>query len=122
MEVQAKGKYIRISPFKAQKVAVLIRGKPVKQAMDLLTLTPKKAARIMKGILQSAIANAREKYGVEEDSLFVKSALVDKGPTLKRIKPRARGRADLMRKRTSHITIVLDTKKEGEKLGTESSS
>ncbi|MBC7189398.1 50S ribosomal protein L22 [Candidatus Aerophobetes bacterium] len=122
MEVQAKGRYVRISPFKAQKVAVLIRGKPVKQAMDLLTLTPKKAARIMKGILQSAIANAREKYGVEEENLFVKSALVDKGPTLKRIKPRARGRADLMRKRTSHITIVLDTKKEGEKLGTESSS
>jgi len=110
MEVRAAGKYIRISPFKAQKVAELIKGKPVNKAMDILTLTPQKASNIMKDILNSAIANARDRYGLTSETLFVKYALVDKGPTLKRIKPRARGRADLIRKRTSHITIVLESK------------
>jgi len=110
MEVRAAGKYIRVSPFKAQKVAALIRGKPVQEAMNILTLTPKKSCGIMKDILQSAIANAKNQHGLIEENLFVKFAQVDKGPTLKRIKPRARGRADLIRKRTSHITIVLDTK------------
>jgi len=110
MEVQAAGKYTRISPFKAQKVAALIRGKPVNEAMSILTLTPNKGCRIIKNILQSAIANAKNQHGLSEKGLFVKFAQIDKGPTLKRIKPRARGRADLIRKRTSHITIVLDTK------------
>ncbi|HHF98504.1 50S ribosomal protein L22 [Candidatus Aerophobetes bacterium] len=109
MEVRAIGRYIRISPFKAQKVAALIRGKPVKEAMNILMLTPKKGARIIKDVLQSAVANAENNYGLNRENLFVKIAQVDKGPTLKRIKPRARGRADLIRKRTSHITIVLDT-------------
>ena len=87
----------------------MIRGKPVKEAMNILMLTPKKGARIIKDVLQSAVANAENNYGLNRENLFVKIAQVDKGPTLKRIKPRARGRADLIRKRTSHITIVLDT-------------
>ena len=110
MEVRAVGKYIRISPFKAQKVAELIRGKTVEEALNILKLTPKKASGIIEKILNSAIANAENNFDLSRDSLFVKIAQVDKGPTLKRIKPRARGRADLMRRRTSHITIVLDSK------------
>ncbi len=110
MEVRAVGKYIRISPFKAQKVAELIRGKTVEEALNILKLTPKKASGIIEKILNSAIANAENNFDLSRDNLFVKIAQVDKGPTLKRIKPRARGRADLMRRRTSHITIVLDSK------------
>ena len=108
MEVQAAGKYVRISPLKAQKVAALIRGRPADEAVNILTFTPKKGCKILKDILQSAIANAHNRYGLTKETLFVKFAQVDKGPTLKRTKPRARGRADLIRKRTSHITIVLD--------------
>lgn len=110
MEVRAVGKYIRISPFKAQKVAELIRGKTVEEALNILKLTPKRASGIIEKILNSAIANAENNFDLSRDNLFVKIAQVDKGPTLKRIKPRARGRADLMRRRTSHITIVLDSK------------
>lgn len=110
MEVRAVGKYIRISPFKAQKVASLIRGKSVGDAMNILKLTPRKASSILESILNSAIANAEKNFNLSTDTLFVKVAQVDKGPTMKRIKPRARGRADLMRRRTSHITIILDTK------------
>lgn len=110
MEVRAAGKYIRISPTKAQPIAELIRGKSVDKAVDILSLTPKKASRVTGDILNSAIANARDRYGLTNDNLFVKQALVDKGPTLKRVKPRARGRADLTRKRTSHITIILENR------------
>lgn len=110
MEVRAAGKYIRVSPSKAREVAQLIKGKSVNEAMSTLTLTPKKASNIVKGILNSAIANAKHRYGLTDEALFVKLALVDKGPTLKRVKPRARGRADLVRKRTSHITVILESK------------
>lgn len=110
MEVQAVGKYIRLSPFKAQKVAVLIRGKSASEALNILALTHRKACNIMKNVLNSAVANAKQKHGLSKEVLFVKYALVDQGPTLKRMKPRARGRADLMRKRTAHITIVLENK------------
>jgi len=109
MEIKATGKYIRVSPFKAHKVASLIQGKSVDEAINILKLTTKKSSGIIDNILQSAIANAKNQYGLSQESLFVKRAQVDKGPTMKRIKPRARGRADLMRRRTSHITIVLDT-------------
>lgn len=109
MQIKAVGKYIRVSPFKAKKVADLIRGKPVDEAMSILKLTPKKSCGIIENILKSAIANAKDQHGLSKEDLFVKIAQVDKGPTMKRIKPRARGRADLMRRRTSHITIVLDT-------------
>lgn len=110
MEVRAAGKYIRVSPSKAQKVADLIKGKSVNEAMNILAFTPRKTCNIMRDILNSAMANARDGYGLTGEALFVKSALVDKGPTLKRVKPRARGRADLIRKRTSHITIVLESR------------
>ena len=109
MEVEATGKYIRISSSKVQKVARLIRGKSADEAINILVFTPRKGCRIMEAILRSAIANAKDRYGLAKETLFVKFAQVNQGPTLKGTKPRARGRADLIRKRTSHITIVLDT-------------
>lgn len=110
MEVKAAGRYIRVSPLKVREVVNLIRGKSVEEATQILKLTSKKSSGIIEDILQSAIANARENFGLSTDNLFVKNAQVGKGPTLKRVKPRARGRADLIRKRTSHITIILDTR------------
>ena len=109
MQVKAIGKYIRISPFKARRTANLIKGKRVQEAVSILKLTPRKSSRIIEKILKSAMANAKNNFNLFPDHLYVKKALVDKGPTLKRIKPRARGRADVMRRRTSHITIVLES-------------
>jgi len=108
MEVKAVGKYIRVSPFKARRTANLIRGKRVQEAMSILKLTSRKSSRIIEKILKSAMANAENNFNLSPSSLYIKKALVDKGSTLKRIKPRARGRDDVIRKRTSHITIVLE--------------
>jgi large subunit ribosomal protein L22 len=88
-------------------VADLIRGKKSEEALNLLTFTPKAAARIIIKLLKSAIANATQKK-IDVDRLFVKTVTVDQGPTMKRFMPRAQGRATTIRKRTSHITIVLD--------------
>ncbi|MEW6606746.1 MAG: 50S ribosomal protein L22 [bacterium] len=109
MEAKAKAKYMRISPRKARQVTTLIQGKPVEQATNMLKFTTKKACRIVQKILHSAIANARQKgINVQVGNLYVKNAFVDQGPTLKRIQPRAMGRAYRICKRTSHITIVVD--------------
>lgn len=88
-------------------VADLIRGKKSEEALNLLTFTPKAAARVIVKLLKSAIANATQKK-IDVDRLFVKTVTVDQGPTMKRFMPRAQGRATTIRKRTSHITIVLD--------------
>ncbi len=109
MEVKASGKYIRISPFKARKIANLIKGKRAQEAASILKLTPQKSSRIIGKILKSAMANAENNFNLLPDHLYIKKALVDIGPTLKRMKPRARGRADIMRRRTSHITVVLES-------------
>ena len=110
MEVQSKLKFVRISPRKARKAVDLIRGKNVEEAANLLMLSPKKSARIVKKVLDSAIANANANYSMDVDNLFVKRAFVDEGATMKRFMPRAMGRATQILKRTSHITIVLDEK------------
>lgn len=110
MEVRSKLKFVRISPRKARKAVDLIRGKGVEEASNLLMLSTKKSARIVKKVLDSAIANANANYSMDVDSLFVKLAFVDEGATLKRFMPRAMGRATQILKRTSHITIVLDEK------------
>ncbi len=109
MEVKAVGKYIRISPFKARKIANLIKGKKVQEAASILKLTSHKSSRIIGKILKSAMANAENNFNLLPDHLYIKRALVDRGPVLRRVKPRARGRADLMRRRTSHITVVLES-------------
>ncbi len=110
MEARAVAKYIRISPYKARLVVDLIRGKPVSEALSILTFTPKKAAKLVKKVLESAIANAEHNYQMDPDRLYVKRAFVDEGPRLKRIWPRAFGRASRILKRTSHITIVVEEK------------
>jgi large subunit ribosomal protein L22 len=107
MEVKAKLRFTRIAPRKARLVADLIRGKKSEEALNILTFTPKAAARIIVKLLKSAVANAAQKK-IDVDRLYVKTIMVDQGPTMKRFMPRALGRATTIRKRTSHITIVLD--------------
>jgi len=107
MEVLAKHNFARISPQKARLVADLIRGKSVGQALDILTYTNKKAAMLIQKVLKSAIANAEHNEGVDIDTLNVTKIMIDEGPVMKRIMPRAKGRADRIVKRSSHITIVV---------------
>jgi large subunit ribosomal protein L22 len=108
MEVKAKLKFVRVGPRKAQLVADLIRGKGSEEALNILTFTKKAAAKIIIKLLKSAIANATQKKNIDVDRLYIKKITVDQGPTMKRFQPRALGRATTIRKRTSHITIVLD--------------
>ncbi|ADH61615.1 ribosomal protein L22 [Thermoanaerobacter mathranii subsp. mathranii str. A3] len=107
MEARAIARYVRISPRKVRLVLNLIRGKHVDEALTILRFTPKRASGIVAKVLKSAIANAENNHGMNRDNLYVAKAVADEGPTMKRIFPRARGRADIMRKRTSHITIVV---------------
>ncbi|MGA2467285.1 MAG: 50S ribosomal protein L22 [Thermodesulfobacteriota bacterium] len=108
MEVRAKLRFVRVSPRKARLVADLIRGKGSEEATNILTFTKKAAAKILIKLLKSAIANATQKKTIDIDRLYVKKIAVDQGPTLKRFQPRAMGRATTIRKRSSHITIILD--------------
>lgn len=110
MEVAAKLRFSRISPQKARLVADQIRGLPVSQALQVLEFSPKKAARIMKKVLDSAIANAEHNEGADIDELKVSRVFVDEGPTYKRIQARAKGRANRILKRTSHITVSVGEK------------
>lgn len=107
MEALAKHNHARISPQKARLVADQIRGKSVDQALEILTFSNKKAAVLVKKILESAIANAEHNEGADVDDLSVAKIFVDEGPIMKRIMPRAKGRADRILKRSSHITVVV---------------
>ncbi len=113
MQAKAIAKYIRISPRKARQVIDLIRGKKVNEAFAILRFTPHKATESISKVLKSAVANAEHNYEMNTDELFVEEAYVDAGPSLKRVKPRAMGRADVIKKRSSHITVVVSEKKEG---------
>ena len=108
MEAKAVGKYIRISPQKARLVADVVRGMGVDQAITTLRFMPKKGAGIIKKVLESAVANATQDDKADVDNLYIKKIIIDGGPSLKRISPRAQGRATGIIKRTSHITVVLD--------------
>ena len=108
MEIIARAKMIRISPRKVRLVGDLIKKKNVNDASGMLTYMPQKASEILKKLLDSAVANAKQRKYVDIDNLFVKNVLVDGGPTMKRFLPRAMGRATRVRKRTSHITMILD--------------
>lgn len=112
MEVKAIYKYARISPLKAREVTRAITGMDVSQALAVLNYTPKKAALLVGKTLQSAIANATNNNELDEETLFVKSAVATDGPALKRIMPRARGSASPIKKRMSHITVVLSSRAE----------
>ncbi len=121
MEAQAISKYVLISPRKAKLAADLIKGKPVAEALAILKATPKKAADILEKTLNSAIANAIDKEGsgrLDAESLFVKSAIVDPGPIMPRWRARAFGRAARIRKRMSHIKVVVTTEMPKELKGT----
>lgn len=107
METKAVAKYIRISPQKARLVADVVRGMEVDTAITTLRFMPKKAARILRKVIESAVANADQNDSIDVDTLFVKEIHVDGGPMLKRFRPRAQGRATRILKRSSHITVVV---------------
>ncbi|MGH8441903.1 MAG: 50S ribosomal protein L22 [Nevskiaceae bacterium] len=111
MHTQAVLKFVRLSPKKARFVADLVRGKKVDEAVNILKFSTNRAARIIKKVLDSAIANAENNQGADVDELKVTTILVDDGPRMKRISPRAKGRADRILKRTSHITIIVGDRK-----------
>ncbi|ERJ12383.1 50S ribosomal protein L22 [Haloplasma contractile] len=110
MEAKAIAKTVRVAPRKVRLVADLIRGKQVGEAFAILKLTPKKASPIVEKVLKSAIANAEHNLNIDPNQLYIKEAYVNEGPTLKRFRPRAQGRAGLINKRTSHITVVVTEK------------
>ncbi|APO47870.1 50S ribosomal protein L22 [Paenibacillus sp. FSL H7-0942] len=110
MEAKAHAKFIRIAPRKAQLVVDLIRGKQVGEAVAILRHTPKSASPIVEKLLNSAIANAEHNYSLDVNKLVISQAYVNQGPTMKRFRPRAMGRASRINKRTSHITLVVSEK------------
>ena len=110
MEIRAVARYVRISPQKVRLVMAQVRGKKVEDALGLLTFAPQKGARILKKLVDSAVANAQENADMDVDNLYISKIYADEGPTLKRWRPRALGRASKILKRTSHLTVVLDEK------------
>jgi large subunit ribosomal protein L22 len=115
MEVKAITKYARISAFNAREVTREIQGLKVADALDILKFSPKKAARLISKTLTSAIANAENNNNLRAENLVVKEAVVGEGPTLKRFQPKARGSAGPIRKRTSHIRVILGEREEAKK-------
>jgi large subunit ribosomal protein L22 len=112
MEAKAQARYVRVTPTKARRVVDLIRGKQAAEAVAVLEFAPQAAGEPVRKVVQSAIANARFKADkasepIDERELIVREAYVDEGPTMKRFRPRAQGRAYRIRKRTSHITVVV---------------
>ena len=110
MESTAKARHVRIAPRKVRLVMDMVRGKPVEEALSTLGLVRKASAPVIAKIIKSAMANAENNHDINTDGLVVSKAFVDEGPTLKRFMPRAMGRATPIRKRTSHITVVLSEK------------
>ena len=109
MEARARARFVRISPRKTRIVVDMVRGKNAENALNILAVSPKKAARIVTKLLKSAIANASRDETIDVDSLFVKTIFVDQGPTIKRFRARAMGRGTRILKRTSHLTVILET-------------
>lgn len=107
MEAKATVKNLRVSPQKARLVVDLIRGKSLDEALTVLNFTRKAVGRDISKVLRSAAANAENNFEMDVDSLFVKRAFVDQGPTMKRLQARAMGRGNVIRKKSSHVTIVL---------------
>lgn len=107
---KAKVSFARVSPTKAKIVLDTIKGKDVASALGILAYTPRNGARIIEKVLKSAIANAENNNGMDPSKLYIDEAFANKGPTMKRIRPRAQGRAFRIEKKTSHITIILNEK------------
>lgn len=108
MEARAVARYVRISPYKTRLVVDLIRGKKVEEALKILKFTKKRPAKIVEKVIRSAIANATQDSKIDVDNLFIKRIYVDEGPMLKRYRPMSMGRVGRVRRRTSHITVILD--------------
>ena len=108
MEVRAVAKFVRVQPRKVRQVAREVRGKPALRMADLLRFHPSKSAEILRKVIMSAVANAQENHGADPDSLRISEIQINEGPRIKRIRPRAMGRASRILKRTSHITVVVD--------------
>lgn len=112
MKVKAQARFVRQSPYKVRRVLDLVRGLPVGEAEHILRLTPRGATEPVAKVLRSAVANAEHNHALDAEELVVAEAFADEGPTLKRYRPRARGRATQIRKRTSHITIIVSDRTE----------
>ncbi|TDC86547.1 50S ribosomal protein L22 [Actinomadura sp. 7K507] len=112
MEARAQARFIRVTPMKARRVVDLIRGLPAAEAQAVLRFAPQAASEPVGKVLASAIANAEHNFKLDSDTLVVSRAWVDEGPTLKRFRPRAQGRAYRINKRTSHITVVVESRDE----------
>lgn len=112
MEARAELKYARISPTKVQIVLDLIRNKPVKEAEAILKHTPKAACEYLEKLLKSAVANATNNFDMDEDKLYVSECFATSGPILKRMRPRAQGRAYRIDKKTTHVTLVVAEKED----------
>lgn len=114
---RALARYVRVSPYKVREVLDLIRGQDIGRAREILRFTQRDAARVVAKVLDSAVANAEHNGSIPEDELYVSACFADEGPTLKRWRPRARGRATRIRKRTCHITVIVSRLPEAELLG-----
>lgn len=107
MKAKASARHVRQSPYKVRRVLDLVRGMPVDDALATLSFTNRRAAQTISKVIESAMANAEHNFAMDREDLVVAEAFADEGPTLKRFRPRARGRATKIRKRTSHITIIV---------------
>ncbi|MBN9643949.1 50S ribosomal protein L22 [Corynebacterium mendelii] len=107
---KAVARFIRVTPFKARRVLDLVRGKSLDEALAILKYAPQAASEPVAKVVQSAAANAENNFGLNRDKLFISEAYADEGPTMRRFRPRAQGRAFHVRKRTSHITVVVSEK------------
>ena len=107
VQVSATAKRLRVSPRKARLVADQVRGKPVSEAVDILSFSTLKSAPLLRKVLESAIANAENNEGADIDELKISEVFVNEGITIKRVRPRARGRADRIMKRTCHVTVTV---------------
>jgi large subunit ribosomal protein L22 len=123
MEARSTARYIRMSPRKARRTLQLVQGLPLKEAQSLLDVMPHRAARAIRRVIDSAAANAENNHGMERDELWVYRASVDAGPTIKRWRFASGGRVGMIRKRISHISVILSDEEqgtEGEAHGSES--
>jgi large subunit ribosomal protein L22 len=109
---RAQARYARIGPRKARRVIDLVRGMKASEALDVLRFTPQAASEDIYKVVASAVANAEHNEHLDRDALWISEAYVDEGPTLKRFRPRAQGRAYRVRKRTSHITVVVEAREQ----------
>ena len=110
MEAKAIAKYVRVSPRKARIVVDQVRGKDVIAAQEILAFNERAISEVVAKVVNSAAANAQDRFGLRPESLVIKAAYVDEGPTMKRFRPRAKGAASKIRKRTSHITVIVAPK------------